>query len=140
MTELSCWSDLLLYLTVARRRYQGTPELAVVDYELANRRSLVFLRPVPTSPAPDASTWLSLSVQLCSERELVMRAALVTNLVLRVGALGVTAGKVVLQQTLPFGGLLVVHLEQAMGSLVKLAHEIYRPTLREDDPYGYMYR
>lgn len=140
MTELTSWPDVLRYLTAARRRYQVSGGMAVIDYEIGSKRSLVSLRPVRSSQARDASMWLALSVNVCGEREVVVRAALMANLAIPIGALGLHAEKLVLRQTLPLGGLLVTQLSLAMDALVRMAGDLYQPTLRADDPFGYLYR
>src|SRR5262245_1368005 len=63
--------------------------------------------------------WLALSVPICPVESIRLRAALVTNDALVVGALALREGAVLLRQTLPLASLTVAALEQTLIALVR---------------------
>jgi hypothetical protein len=91
-------------------------------------------------PAPPGRPWLSLSISIGDLAPLALRAILVANAELPVGALAVVGDAVVLRQTLPLDGLLVAQLDQALRALVTVSAQLRAAGGDGESPYRYVYR
>src|SRR5262249_55284277 len=86
--------------------------------------------------APPGPPWLCLMVELGRIDGFVLRATLVANAELPIGALALLDHQLILRQTLPIAGLLVAQLDQAMRGLARVAAELRAPA----SPYAYIVR
>jgi hypothetical protein len=91
-------------------------------------------------PAPPGRPWLSIAVSIGAMAPFALRAALVANAELPIGALALVGDTVVLRQTLPLDGLLVTQLDQVLRALAAAAAELLAADSRPDSPYRYVHR
>jgi hypothetical protein len=92
------------------------------------------------------SEWLAVSVPICRAGQIGLRAALVANDELPVGALALREGVVLLRQTLPLAGLAFEQFEHALRALVRTTALLVRTmaTMAADPDremaYRYLFR
>jgi hypothetical protein len=111
------------YLRRSGRAFSASPagDMIQVRYEDPQVSSMIAMRSVRTEAGTE---WIALSVPLGPSANFKLRAALVANDDLPIGALADWQGLVLLRQTLPIRSLSVEQFEQVLHALAHTAGKI----------------
>jgi hypothetical protein len=133
-TEIASWPALLAHLHATLAPGASAERFS---YDRDGTRCELGIAKVLAPPGPP---WLCLMVWLGPVEKFVLRAALVANAELPIGALALLDKHIVLRQTLPLEGLLVAQLEQAIRGLAEVGLELEAAVAQAESPYAYVVR
>ncbi len=117
MTSFAC---VPRYLHATGRAFTLSPDADLLQcrYEDTRVSAVVAMRRLTSRAGGD---WLAASVPICPVDQIRLRAALVANDALAIGALALREGVVLLRQTLPLHGLTFDDFEHTLRALVRTA-------------------
>lgn len=120
---MATFSQLPEYLRQSGRAFSATPDgdLLQVRYQDAAVSVVIAMRRMRTAAG---SEWIALGIPLGQTNQFRLRAALVANDDLPIGALADYQGLMLLHQTLPLRSLTFEQLEQALRALAHIGASI----------------
>lgn len=133
--ELASFAALVRHLGAALAPVAGA---AGAECYALERDGMALELRVAQVAAPPGRPWLSLAVPIGRVESFSLRAALVANAELPIGALALEGEHIVLRQTLPLDGLLSAQLDQAIRALAEVAAQLKAVAGGAGSPYAYV--